>query len=67
MGLSDLQNSATETLQALADATTEDRTAVANLLQTNGYLNKQVNRMRPGMSTPYQIRPKKNMVPIMRQ
>eukprot|EP00957_Ditylum_brightwellii_P196150 14945335-Ditylum_brightwellii.AAC.1 len=42
MGPSDLQHSAAEALQALADATTEDRTAVANLLQTNGYLNNQV-------------------------
>eukprot|EP00957_Ditylum_brightwellii_P171943 13090841-Ditylum_brightwellii.AAC.1 len=42
MGPSDLQHSAAEALQALADATTEDRTAVANLSQTNGYLNDQV-------------------------
>eukprot|EP00957_Ditylum_brightwellii_P018737 1407913-Ditylum_brightwellii.AAC.1 len=39
---SDLQHLAAEALQALADATTEDRTAVANLSQTNGYLNDQV-------------------------
>eukprot|EP00957_Ditylum_brightwellii_P022210 1676019-Ditylum_brightwellii.AAC.1 len=42
MGPSDLQHSAAETLQALVDAITEDKTAVANLLQTNGYLNNQV-------------------------
>eukprot|EP00957_Ditylum_brightwellii_P175374 13350281-Ditylum_brightwellii.AAC.1 len=38
----ELQHLAAEALQALADATTEDRTAVANLYQTNGFLNKQV-------------------------
>eukprot|EP00957_Ditylum_brightwellii_P179521 13676105-Ditylum_brightwellii.AAC.1 len=51
MGPSDMQNSTAEALQALADAITEDRIAVANLLQTNGYLNEQVVNLTKTIST----------------
>eukprot|EP00957_Ditylum_brightwellii_P151490 11536487-Ditylum_brightwellii.AAC.1 len=42
IGPTDYNSTAAEALQALAKATTEDRTAVANLPHTNGLLNKQV-------------------------
>eukprot|EP00957_Ditylum_brightwellii_P038061 2879049-Ditylum_brightwellii.AAC.1 len=42
LGPADSQTAAAEALQSLADATTKDRTAVANLLHTNGLLNEQV-------------------------
>eukprot|EP00957_Ditylum_brightwellii_P039378 2978425-Ditylum_brightwellii.AAC.1 len=42
MGPPELQTTAAEAPQALANATTEGRTAVANLSHTNGILNNQV-------------------------
>eukprot|EP00957_Ditylum_brightwellii_P139290 10615422-Ditylum_brightwellii.AAC.1 len=51
MGLSDMQNSAAEALQALVETITEDRTTVANLSQTNGYLNEQVVNLTKTIST----------------
>eukprot|EP00957_Ditylum_brightwellii_P135964 10369151-Ditylum_brightwellii.AAC.1 len=42
LGPPDSQAAAAEAQQALADATTEDRNAVANLSHTNGLLNEQV-------------------------
>eukprot|EP00957_Ditylum_brightwellii_P032371 2452258-Ditylum_brightwellii.AAC.1 len=42
LGPADSQTAVAEALQVLADATTKDRTAVANLLHTNELLNEQV-------------------------
>ena len=51
LGPADSQTAAAEALQALADATTEDRTAVANLSHTNGLLNEQVVNLTRTITT----------------
>eukprot|EP00957_Ditylum_brightwellii_P037625 2845241-Ditylum_brightwellii.AAC.1 len=51
LGPADSQTAAAKALQALADATTKDRTAVANLSHTNGLLNEQVVNLTKTVTT----------------
>eukprot|EP00957_Ditylum_brightwellii_P036379 2754465-Ditylum_brightwellii.AAC.2 len=54
-------NTTAEALQALVEATTDNRTAVANLSTTNGLLNKQLRKSTSELSTTsFTITPSEN-------